>query len=219
MILHIFNPEHDIALASGLANFTAPHAGRQLRHDLGFLPAIWAKEGDVILVDDVEQATRSWQRISHRLRVLLGIERTTCQFSNKAHNEVTGVNPWGWNSALKARLVWQGVRDSEMPTSPQLQTIRDLSHRRTAAALLPKLRMEGTIGGAIGTIRPVSDESTVVVQRPRPAFPFCRANAFRATGRMVSEHCGLTRMRHGRAILQQGKGLWHGIRIRRQGAY
>ena len=24
--LHIFNPEHDIALASNLANFTAPHA-------------------------------------------------------------------------------------------------------------------------------------------------------------------------------------------------
>ena len=47
MTLHIFNPEHDIALASGLANFTAPHAGRQLRHDLGFLPAIWAQEGDV----------------------------------------------------------------------------------------------------------------------------------------------------------------------------
>lgn len=29
--LHIFNPEHDIALASNLSNFTAPHAGRQLR--------------------------------------------------------------------------------------------------------------------------------------------------------------------------------------------
>ena len=48
MKIHIFNPEHDIALASNLSNFTAPHAGRQLRHDLGFLPAIWADEGDVI---------------------------------------------------------------------------------------------------------------------------------------------------------------------------
>ena len=39
MNIHVFNPEHDIALASNLANFTAPHAGRQLRADLGFLPA------------------------------------------------------------------------------------------------------------------------------------------------------------------------------------
>ena len=34
-VLQIFNPEHDIALAANLSNFTAPHAGRQLRHDLG----------------------------------------------------------------------------------------------------------------------------------------------------------------------------------------
>ena len=50
MTIHLFNPEHDIALASNLANFTAPHAGRQLRADLGFLPALWAEEGDTILV-------------------------------------------------------------------------------------------------------------------------------------------------------------------------
>ena len=42
MKLHIFNPEHDLALAANLSNFTAPHAGRQLRADLGFIPAIWA---------------------------------------------------------------------------------------------------------------------------------------------------------------------------------
>ena len=54
MTLHIFNPEHDIALASNLSNFTAPHAGRQLRADLGFLPALWAEEGDVVLVENVE---------------------------------------------------------------------------------------------------------------------------------------------------------------------
>ena len=51
MILHVFNPEHDIALASNLSNFTAPHAGRQLRYDLGFLPALWAEDGDIIKID------------------------------------------------------------------------------------------------------------------------------------------------------------------------
>ena len=35
MTLHVFNPEHDIALASNLSNFTAPHAGRQLRAPCG----------------------------------------------------------------------------------------------------------------------------------------------------------------------------------------
>ena len=56
MKLHIFNPEHDLALASNLRQFTAPHAGRQLRSDLSFIPALWADEGDLVLVDDIDNA-------------------------------------------------------------------------------------------------------------------------------------------------------------------
>ena len=56
MRLRVFNPEHDIALASFSPGFTSPHAGRQLRADLGFLPALWATEEDLVLVDDVEGA-------------------------------------------------------------------------------------------------------------------------------------------------------------------
>ncbi len=36
MTLHVFNPEHDIALAYDNKYFTAPHAGRQLRNDLAY---------------------------------------------------------------------------------------------------------------------------------------------------------------------------------------
>ena len=155
MTLHIFNPEHDIALASGLSNFTAPHAGRQLRHDLGFLPAIWAKEGDVVMVDDVEQAEHSWQKISHRINTLLGTEillRANWEFTPGKLGVYSGQNfsvePWGWNCALRALLLRRGVSEKLLPTEAQLQTIRELSHRRTAATLLPKLRMEGTVGEA-----------------------------------------------------------------------
>ena len=61
--LHLFNPEHDIALAAGLSNFTAPYAGRKLRTNLAYLPALWAAEGDVVLVDDVEQAVSGYRRL------------------------------------------------------------------------------------------------------------------------------------------------------------
>ena len=153
MTLHIFNPEHDIALASGLSNFTAPHAGRQLRHDLGFLPAIWAKEGDAILVDDVEQAQRAWKKMSHRIATLLGGEslvRLNPGFTPtkpRVYSDQTpSIEPWGWNSALRAQLIRLGINELQLPTPPELDTIRKLSHRHTAATLLPKLRTEGTIG-------------------------------------------------------------------------
>ena len=155
MKLHIFNPEHDIALASGLANFTAPHAGRQLRHDLGFLSALWAGGYDVVVVDDVEQAGREWRRLQHRAATLLAtgsLLRANPRFTPAKQpvcpDQTTDVEPWGWNSALRAELLRRGVGEHLMPSLTQLQTIRQLSHRRTAALLLPTLRMEGTVGEA-----------------------------------------------------------------------
>ena len=163
MTLHIFNPEHDIALASGLANFTAPHAGRQLRHDLGFLPAIWAAEDDVVMVDDVEQAQRQWHKLRHRINTLTGAQilpRAKVTFTPSKGNVGAELNhrdgseqnlhidPWGWNSALRALLLRRGVSEQLLPTLPQLDVIRQLSHRRTAATLLPQLQMESTVGEA-----------------------------------------------------------------------
>lgn len=155
MTLHIFNPEHDIALASGLANFTAPHAGRQLRHDLGFLPALWAHKGDIVMVNDTKQAEREWRKICHRINTLSGHRGFLPSNAMFAEGKTLGslqqpmtIEPWGWNRALKAQLLRQGTDESIMPTDAQLQMIRNLSHRRVAATLLPKLRIEGTIGEA-----------------------------------------------------------------------
>ena len=155
MTVHIFNPEHDIALASGLSNFTAPHAGRQLRHDLGFLPAIWAGEGDVILVDDAEQAARLWHKTAHRAERLLGrpgLAAKNLSFESARHQigklQASQIEPWGWNVALRSALLRQDADERLLPTTEQLDTMRQLSHRRTAAALLPKLRQAGTVGEA-----------------------------------------------------------------------
>lgn len=66
MKLHVFNPEHDLALAANLRNFTAPHAGRQLRADLGFIPALWAEADDVVLVEHADEAERKFRLLTHR---------------------------------------------------------------------------------------------------------------------------------------------------------
>ena len=66
--LHIFNPEHDIALDLNQQRFMAPHAGRQLRANLGYIPAFWANDADLVLVDEVEgslEAVRHLKRYAH----------------------------------------------------------------------------------------------------------------------------------------------------------
>ena len=139
MTLFVFNPEHDIALAANLSNFTAPHAGRQLRHDLGFLPALWAGEDDVVLVDDVEAVPRTWKR---KCKGRLVDKRELGRLPLEA------VEPWGWDLALRAFLLRHGVDERLLPSEETIAQVRRLSHRRVAAALLPQLRVEGTVGEA-----------------------------------------------------------------------
>ena len=159
MKLHIFNPEHDIALAANLSNFTAPHAGRQLRNDLGFLPALWAQEGDQILVQHEESALKAYHRVCHRL-VKLGVSLITNyelripKFTTHSsefglrNSELTSTQPWGWDRAIRRELERMGMDASLLPADAQLEQIRQLSHRRTSAQLLPQLQMEGTVGEA-----------------------------------------------------------------------
>ena len=159
MTLHIFNPEHDIALAANLSNFTAPHAGRQLRNDLGFLPALWAQEGDRVLVQHEESALKAYRRVCHRL-VKLGVSLITNyefqipKFTTHSseivirNSELTSIQPWGWDRAIRRELERNGVPVSLLPTAEQIEQIRQLSHRRTSAQLLPLLQMEGTVGEA-----------------------------------------------------------------------
>lgn len=144
MTLHIFNPEHDIALAANLDNFTAPHAGRQLRYYLGFLPALWARNGDTVLVDDTEKAERAYKRFAasakRQLNIVLPSDVTFTSRPLSVSSPVIAVEPWGWDGALFARLHRLSVDEGLLLSREELEQIRQLSHRRTAAQLLSLLQ-------------------------------------------------------------------------------
>ena len=141
--LHIFNPEHDIALASNLSNFTAPHAGRVLRADIGYLPAIWAAPDDYVLVDNAEDMQMAFARLMHRPFSGFVEKRQLAQLP------ISCVEPWGWDPALRSFLLRYGVPPEVLPSEQQIAVIRDLSHRKTAVDLLRSLAIEGTIGESI----------------------------------------------------------------------
>ena len=145
MKLLVFNPEHDLALAANLSNFTAPHAGRQLRADLGFVPAIWAAADDFVLVENVEDAERRFLRLTRRPFGRFIAKDLLCKL------QFSAVDVWGWDLAIRAYLLRWGVEAVVMPTVTQIDAIRQLSHRRHAMQLLESLQMPGTIGCASET--------------------------------------------------------------------
>lgn len=147
MKLHIFNPEHEHALAADLAYFTPPHAARQLRSDLSFFPALWAENGDAVLVENIAAADSSYRKLKLARRpevrfvTLADVPRLVL-----STGEIE-VKPWGWDTTLCTTLRRAGIPDNALPTVESLTAIRTLSNRALAVEILKELTtFDGTTG-------------------------------------------------------------------------
>lgn len=128
--VYLFNPEHDLALAHGGHNYTAPPFARQFRYDLRLLPAWLAPAGSCIAVPDDAplDEDRRWLQ-DH------GLDVTPVPMSQIADFGDCRIHPWGWDASLRYELLQVGVSIEYLPTDEQLDWIRRLSHRRLTIAV------------------------------------------------------------------------------------
>ncbi|MDE5986793.1 MAG: hypothetical protein K2H16_05870 [Prevotella sp.] len=142
MTLHIFNPEHDLALAANSPFWTSPKAGARLRHDLGWLPALWAKSGDAVAVGDISASYSEASLLEDRLGLKYGnvLFCTLGDISAKAlSDKIDRVEVWGWDLAVVNQLRRAGISRGLMPSETLLERQRALSDRAVAARLLEHL--------------------------------------------------------------------------------
>lgn len=128
--VYLFNPEHDLALAHGAHNYTAPPFARQLRKDLRLLPSWVASAGSYIAIPDdcsIDE-DRRWLSDHH-------LDITPVPISQIADFGDCRIHPWGWNATLRYQLLQSGVSPKYLPTVEQLDWIRRLSHRRVTVAV------------------------------------------------------------------------------------
>ncbi len=139
--LHLFNPEHDIALAQHVPRFTPPRPALHLRRDLGFLPMIWAADGDWVLVDDVPLAAAAVQCLGLPVRgQLVGFGAVQHRLHGMDASALR-LAPWGWDLAVVDQLERAGVPFEILPSEFDIEAIREASSRSWAAEyLLPRLR-------------------------------------------------------------------------------
>ncbi len=143
MHIHVFNPEHDIALVSGERKQTVPKVAIALRRDIGFLPVLWARRGDVVLVDDADIAMQAARQMGVADTGVLFLEdKELSDYLGDDDNlrNCCGADVWGWDAAVCDRLLRLCVPEAALPDRKRLAVIRDLSHRRTAVAMLDKIR-------------------------------------------------------------------------------
>jgi len=128
--VYLFNPEHDLALAHGAHNYTAPPFARQFRYDMRLLPAWLAPAGAFIAVPDdcsIEK-DRRWLQDRH-------LDVTPVAISRIAELGPCRIHPWGWDATLRYQLLHAGVAAEYLPTDEELDWIRRLSHRRVTIAV------------------------------------------------------------------------------------
>lgn len=140
--LYLFNPDHDLALANGDANYMPPASARRMAEDLALLPAWYAPAGSAVLAPSAynQAFLREMQgRLSLPVELMTEPEVATQQDLQPV--------PWGWNPALKRRLTRLGIAETELPAQAYLEELRHLSHRSRAVELLPRLQPDNSFCG------------------------------------------------------------------------
>lgn len=154
--LLLYNPENDLALASGLEHFTPPSAAVEMSTAGAFLPFWWAEPGDTVLVPE----HLSSQAESYRQRFNL---------NGRIGSSASVAEPWGWSLSTRRRLLNAGFPADRLPSAEQIDKIRHLSHRRITAEIHRLLGSDAIPVEARTTdeaLRAIADFGHAVVKLP-----------------------------------------------------
>ena len=135
MILHIFNPENDLALADGGTNYCPPPAAAQIAYDLASLPLWFAGVGNAVVLPDGHHQ-RFYNEMSARFALASPYEASMA-------GSVDCCRPWGWSPQIRRRLKAMGLPDSLLPGDADIDAIRNLSNRCSSIRILAALGERG----------------------------------------------------------------------------
>ena len=140
-LLYLFNPDQDLALASGEVNYMPPASARRMAEELALLPVWFADRPCSVLAPSAYNQSF--------LEEMLDLFPLPASLRTQAEDfsEVRSVVPWGWNPALRKRLLSLGVPDAALPSMEDIGRLRDLSHRLQAVRLLSGLQVDEVFCG------------------------------------------------------------------------
>ena len=158
--LYIFNPEHDLALASGETNYMAPASARRMASELALLPMWYVEEGSAVLAPSAYNLG-----YVKKIQELLGLSVDLMTEPELAIEPNLDIRPWGWDVALRKRLSGLGVDEALLPSMEQLNGLREYSHRSKAVSLLPELQLNEYFCGESYYLKALEEWKTFVEER------------------------------------------------------
>lgn len=135
--MYLFNPENDLALANFTPNYTPPASAIKMAQELSILPIWYAHNAKVVAEGEVNHS------FLQMARDVLPVTASLVSFSEMAECCPEAiVVPWGWNPALRKKLLSLGFAPHRLPQQEDLERLRDYSNRRHAVRTLRELQSE-----------------------------------------------------------------------------
>ena len=138
MVLFVFNPDTDLALANGVGNYTPTAPVRQMIQDLAMLPIWYADPGSYVLAEGEanQEFLEEMSELFHlnvKLIPLKGLPLV---------EEPIDVCPWGWNRSFRNMLNRAGISMNYLPNDFELDEQRKLSQRNVVGVVLELFKDE-----------------------------------------------------------------------------
>lgn len=133
MVLHVFNPSHDEALAINREQYCPSSAARRTGAMFWDVAKHWAAQEDSILHLPDDGSLRG--------ALFCRLDGACCHAADFDWTAVTAIEPWGWDRHIVGVLRRLGAPERLLPTAERLDRLRELSSRHTAVKVLERLAM------------------------------------------------------------------------------
>lgn len=144
MKLYVFNPDTDMALADNQENYLPAAPIRRMAEDLALLPSWYAQPGSLVLAPSAYNTDFLQQmRQLFSLPVQLVVEQELPNYAD------VQVMPWGWNPALRRRMLKGGILERRLPSMAELEAFRRYSSRTQTSffyLIFKNMQLEHTCG-------------------------------------------------------------------------
>lgn len=168
--MYLFNPDHDLALANFAPNYTPPASATRIAEELAVLPIWYAGENlmmadenvimageDTMIVGEIAGITAGNKTVKDtkviaegelnrsflsEVKKVLPVEASLIPFSDIALYPHPKIVPWGWNPALRRKLISYGADEQSLPSPEELTRLGNYSNRSHAVEILRELQAE-----------------------------------------------------------------------------
>lgn len=135
MQLHLFNPENDLALADGNANYCAPPSALKIAYDLASLPLWYASEDSCVFLPDILHSEYHKFYSQHF--------SLPSKFNTDNLGKISKCTPWGWSLYIRKRFENMGFFADSLIMSQTITKLRELSNRKITIEILSQLKSKG----------------------------------------------------------------------------